>query len=153
MGRSLQYTVSAMNCPLGHGPLQPEQRLGLDVEVCATCGGEWLDRHELGALEAVRVRDPFVLRGMIEYQPHPAGRDCPVCLKAMYEFDYRGNPLQLDACPDGDGYWLDGGEGRRVGDLIQQRARDLDRAASAEASFGSFINKLRGQLGGRGRRR
>ena len=128
-----------MNCPLGHGELHREAHSEVTVDVCAQCGGEWLDHDELAAFEAAAVSDRSVLAGMVEYQPHPGERRCPICDKPMYEFDYRANPLEIDACPDGHGYWLDGGEETRVRDLILQRARDLHRAASAEDSFGAFI--------------
>jgi Zn-finger nucleic acid-binding protein len=141
-----------MLCPLGHGELHPETHGGLDLQACSQCGGSWLVHSELQDLEARVASDPVVLSGMIEYQPHPSERRCPVCDKTMYEFDYRANPLEIDACPDGHGYWLDGGEEARVRQLILQRARDLHRTASAEASFGAFIGGLRKQLGGRGRR-
>ncbi|MBI2765988.1 MAG: zf-TFIIB domain-containing protein [Chloroflexi bacterium] len=140
-----------MNCPLGHGELHTEIHTGIEVDACAVCGGEWLDPDELQAMESATVRDSVVLSGMIEYQPNPGQRPCVVCHKPMYEFDYRGNPLQVDVCPDGHGYWLDGGEEERVRVLIRQRARDLNRAASAEGSFGAFLSRIRGQLGGRRR--
>jgi Zn-finger nucleic acid-binding protein len=141
-----------MRCPLGHGDLHPETHSGLDVQTCSQCGGSWLFHAEIQALEATAASDSVVLAGMIEYEPHSTDRRCPVCEKAMYEFDYRGNPLEVDACPDGHGYWLDGGEEARVRELILQRARDLHRTASAEVSFGAFVGVLRKQLGGRGRR-
>ncbi len=141
-----------MFCPLGHGDLHLETHTGLDLQACAQCGGSWLVHSELQALEARVVSDPVVRSGMIEYQPHESERNCPVCQKAMYEFDYRANPLEIDACPDGHGYWLDGGEEARVRVLILQRARDLHRAAGAEASFGALLGGLRKQLGGHGRR-
>ncbi len=120
--------------------------------MCAECGGEWLDPNELEAIESSTVADAVVLSGMIEYQSYPGERPCPVCRKLMYGFDYRANPLQIDGCPDGHGYWLDGGEESRVRELILQRARDLNRAARAEGSFGGFLSAIRGQLGGKGRR-
>ena len=140
-----------MKCPLGHGELRAESHAGIAVEVCPSCGGEWLDHDDLQSLEKLVVNDPVVLSGMIEYQRHESERACPVCSKTMYGFDYRANPLEIDACPQGHGYWLDGGEEAEVKDLILRRARDLNRAASAESSFGSFLSGIRGQFGGRGR--
>ena len=142
-----------MDCPLGHGPLHDETHSGIAVTSCAVCGGEWLSRDSLPALEAAAVKDRRALMGMVEYQAHPSERSCPVCAKAMYEFDYRANPLELDACPEGHGYWLDGGDEAKVRELIQQRARDLHRASQAELSFGSFLNNIRSQFGGRSGRR
>ena len=140
-----------MNCPLGHGPLHPENHSNVEVHACGECGGEWLERNSLQALEKLAVNDAVVLSGMIEYLAHEGGRACPVCGKRMYEFDYRANPLEIDACGEGHGYWLDAGEEARVKDLILQRARDLHRAAGAEASFGHFLSGIRSQFGGRGR--
>lgn len=74
----------------------------------------------------------------------------PACGGEMYEFDYGGNALEIDACAQGHGYWLDGGEESRVRELIRQRARDLHRAATAESAFSGFLDQLRRQ--GRPRR-
>jgi Zn-finger nucleic acid-binding protein len=141
-----------MECPLGHGALTAQTHGALNVEMCPECGGEWIERDTLALVEASAVSDKSVLAGMIEYQRHPSERRCPACARLMYEFDYRANPLEIDACPDGHGYWLDGGEEARVRDLIIQRAHDLNRAASAQESFGAFIGGLRMKLGGKGRR-
>jgi len=119
------------------------------MSVCAACGGEWLAHESLHALEAAVVRDAVVLSGMIEYQPHSSVLACPVFEKAMYGFDYRGNSLEIDACGEGHGYWLDGGEEERLQALVRQRARDLHRASLAEATFGGFLDKMRSQFGGR----
>jgi Zn-finger nucleic acid-binding protein len=143
------YTLP-MNCPLGHGALQPETHGAIEVQACSNCGGEWLAHETFAGLEASAVADSTVLAGMVEYQPNQSDLPCPVCEKPMYEFDYRGNPLELNACELGHGYWLDGGEESRVRELMRQRARDLHRSAAAEGSFGSFLNGIRGQLGGRG---
>jgi Zn-finger nucleic acid-binding protein len=137
-----------MECPRGHGPLEASPRGAISVDYCGVCGGEWLDHDELQAIEATTVNDPVVLSGMIEYQPHESEIRCPVCGGKMHGFDYRANPLQLDACEAGHGYWLDGGEESQVRELIRQRARDLHRAAAAEMSFGGFLDKMRSSFGG-----
>ena len=142
-----------MDCPLGHGPLHAESHGEIALEACAVCGGEWLHREQLAALEKSTVNDPIVLAGTIEYDANPIELACPVCGKHMYEFDYRANPLEVDGCPEGHGYWLTGGEESRVREAVRQRARDLNRAASAEATFGGFLSKMRSQLGGRGKGR
>ena len=36
----------------------------------------------------------------------------PECGGEMYEFDYGGNALEIDACAQGHGYWLDGARSR-----------------------------------------
>jgi hypothetical protein len=66
----------------------------------------------------------------------------------MRAFNYRAYSLELDTCPDEHGYWLDAGEEGRVRDIINDRVRGLDRAASAEAAWGSFLNGLKKGKGG-----
>lgn len=141
-----------MNCPRGHGALVVEHHAGIEVDRCEECSGRWLDAHELDALEATAA-DSDARRGMIAYAKRASELRCPVCTTRMVAFNYRANNLELDTCPDEHGYWLDAGETDRVRDLIAQRVRDLDRAASAESSWGGFLGKLKGdRKGGRFRR-
>lgn len=145
-----------MNCPHGHGPLVVEHHHGIEVDHCPECSGRWLDAHELGELEATVASDPNDRRGMIEYSKRTSDLKCPVCDKRMTAFNYRANPLELDFCDDEHGYWLDGGETKQLQDLVEQRVRDLYRAASAEESWGQFLGGLRGigsKFKGRGRGR
>src|SRR5881394_3713266 len=121
-----------MICPRGHTELRQVVRSDISVSICHVCGGEWLGRHELEALEASAVTDPAALRGTIEYLPRSIELRCPVCERRMLEFDYRASPLELGACPQGHGYWLDAGKEKLVKEAIRKRARDLHRAARAE---------------------
>ena len=71
----------------------------------------------------------------------------------MAAFNYRAYNLELDACEDGHGFWLDAGEEARVREIIQERVRGLARAASAEVAWGRFLGGLKGGgLFGRRRR-
>lgn len=36
-----------ITCPHGHGAMQEVTRSGVQLDVCPTCGGVWLDRGEL----------------------------------------------------------------------------------------------------------
>jgi Zn-finger nucleic acid-binding protein len=134
-------------CPRCEVCLVPKERRRIRMELCARCGGEWLGRSELERLEALAVPDPDALRGTIEYLPRPSHLHCPVCRSPMVQFDYRAGPLELEACGNGHGYWLDGGKERLVKGAMRQRARDLHRAARAESSFYAFLEQLRRQNG------
>ena len=133
-----------MDCPRGHGPLTVEHHQGIEVDHCGVCNGRWLDHHELEILESKAAPDPSDRRGMIEYAKRQSELNCPVCGKRMTSFNYRANPLELDYCDDEHGYWLDAGEDKGVQDMVEQRVRDLYRAASAEESWGQFVDGLRG---------
>jgi hypothetical protein len=62
----------------------------------------------------------------------------------MLAFNYRAYNLELDTCREEHGFWLDAGEEGKVKDVIEERIRGLQRSASAEASWGSFLDGIRG---------
>ena len=132
-----------LNCPRDSTELAVEKHQGIEVDHCPTCNGRWLDPTELDDLEATAEKDASLRRATIEYSKRASELPCPVCGKAMRAFNYRAYDLEMETCVDGHGYWLDAGEEGRVRDIILDRVRGLERAASAEASWGNFLNKLR----------
>ncbi|MBN9492948.1 zf-TFIIB domain-containing protein [bacterium] len=137
-----------MDCPSDHTAMTVVTHENIDVEQCQQCGGEWLAHDELGELEAADESDPNVRAGMVEYLPNPSELACPVCSVAMYEFDYRGNPLELHACQQGHGYWLNAGDEIKIRQVLIRHAADLQRASQVEATFGHFLDNLRKKYGG-----
>ena len=143
-----------MDCPRCHTELVVDHTHGIEVDHCPNCNGRWLDHHELDELEATTGVRESERRATIAYGERPGELDCPVCGKRMTAFNYRAYDLELDACPEEHGYWLDAGEEGRIRDIINDRVRGLERAASAEAAWGHFLGGLRGGGGGLfGRRR
>ncbi len=132
-----------MNCPRDGTPLNAQQQLGIEVDICPSCDGRWLDHDELDQLESTVPSTDAERRATIEYGERPGELECPKCGKRMTTFDYRAHAVELDACPE-HGFWLDAGEDARVRDIIAERVRDLARSAEAEAGWGSFLNGLRG---------
>ena len=132
-----------MKCPRDGTDLVVEKHQGIEVDHCPACNGRWLDQHELDALEATAEPDPDIRRATIEYAKRTGDLPCPVCQKPMRAFNYRAYNLELDTCEDEHGYWLDAGEEGRVRDIIEDRVRGLERAATAEASWGKFLSKLK----------
>ena len=132
-----------MNCPRDNTPLNVETQMEIEIDHCRSCNGRWLDGGELDKLEATVASTEAERRATIEYSERPGELDCPKCSKRMKQFNYRAYELELDACPDGHGYWLDAGEDGRVRDIIAERVRDLKRSADAEVAWGSFLGGLR----------
>jgi Zn-finger nucleic acid-binding protein len=132
-----------MKCPRDSTELTVEKHQGIEVDRGATCNGRWLDPTELDDLEATAEKDESLRRATIEYSKRESELNCPVCAKRMRAFNYRAYDLEMETCVDGHGYWLDAGEEGRVRDIILDRVRGLERAATAEASWGQFLNKLR----------
>ena len=132
-----------MNCPrCKNSDLRVETYKGIEVDRCPQCQGMWLDYGELDQLED-KALDKDELKGTMIYGAFQGDLLCPKCSKAMTRFRYRANNLELDLCEQGHGTWLDAGEEKRVLELMEQRMKDLDRKAKAEAEWGGFLQQLR----------
>ena len=131
-----------MNCPRCKNDLKVEDYRGIEVDRCPQCQGIWLDYGELDQLEDL-VLDEDEIKGTMMYSPLKGGLSCPKCDKPMQRFSYRGYNLELDFCEQGHGMWLDAGEEKRVLEIMEQRIKDLNRKAKAEAEWGDFLRKLR----------
>lgn len=127
-----------MLCPRCNVELQVEHHEGIEVDHCPSCNGRWLDHHELDELEAT-VASEEERRATIVYSPRRSDLACPKCGKQMTAFNYRAYNLELDACEDEHGFWLDAGEEGRLRDIVEERVRGLARATSAEQAWGRFL--------------
>jgi len=137
----------ALNCPRDNTPLAAEHHHGIEVDHCPTCNGRWLDYHELDQLEATVPSTAEERRATITYGERRSEIRCPVCGDPMTAFNYRAYNLELDVCPQEHGYWLDAGEEGRVRDIIEERVRELARAAGAEAAWAGLLARLKGGRG------
>ena len=122
------------NCPRDGSMLKSAIEHGIEVDRCAQCGGAWYDNDELGLLEAT-VADDDSRRGMIEYAKRDSELKCVVCGKPMRAFNYRAYNLELDACTDEHGFWLDANEDERVRSVMEERIAGLQRSVTAEAAW------------------
>lgn len=131
-----------MNCPRCNSELKVENYKDIEVDQCSACQGMWLDYGELEQLEDVVLAEDEI-KGTMMYSLLKGELPCPKCGEAMQRFSYRAYNLELDFCERGHGTWLDAGEEERVLELMEQRIKNLDRKAKAEAEWGDFIKKLR----------
>lgn len=147
-----------LNCPRDGNNLQTRHDHGVEVDQCGQCRGAWYDFGELEQLEATAAGGDALL-GTIDYSKRPSELTCPVCRKTMVAFDYRATSLELDACPEEHGFWLDAGEAERVRALMRDRASGVRRAAGAQARWnrdrlggfraGGIIDRVRDLFRGR----
>lgn len=145
-----------LNCPRDATPLDMGTEHGIEVDRCPTCRGAWYDDEELAILEST-VADESDRGGMIDYAKRESELSCPVCGKPMRAFNYRAYNLELDACIEEHGFWLDEGEANRVRDVMKDRVSGLRRAGSAQEAWdrakrgggGGVMDQLRGLFGGR----
>ena len=134
-----------MKCPRDHAELIVGVEHGIEVDRCPECNGRWLDHDELDRLEATVPSTEEQRLATIEYARRGSELACPRCEKPMRAFNYRAYDLELDACEDQHGFWLDAGEDARVRDIVKERVRGLKRASRMESGWGRFLDGLRGR--------
>ncbi len=110
-----------MNCPRCQLPLRTTDYEGVEVDMCESCWGFWLDQGELEeVLERKELKFSEEERQQIlaassawnEGSSEPA--PCPKCNQTMRRHSYDESiHLLIDRCPD-HGTWLDTGELKRV---------------------------------------
>jgi len=137
-------TERTILCPRDGTQLTLGSEYGVEIDRCGGCRGAWYDNDELAALEAT-VASEDDRRGMIDYAKRESELDCPVCARRMRAFNYRAYNLELDACTEEHGFWLDAGEAERVRQIIEERVAGLRRAGQAEVDW---HNAKRGKKGG-----
>jgi Zn-finger nucleic acid-binding protein len=138
-------------CPRDGTPLEESREHDIQIDRCPRCRGAWYDEDELALLEATVARDEDARRGTIEYSIREGVLACPVCGQPLQAFNYRAYNLELDACKQEHGFWLDAGEAERVREVMRERVRGLRRSARAQEAWdrsnrsgpGGVLNRLR----------
>jgi Zn-finger nucleic acid-binding protein len=145
----------SLKCPRDGAALDIGKEHGIEVDACPTCRGAWYDDEELALLESTVAADHH-RSGMIDYAKRDSELSCPVCGKTMRAFNYRAYNLELDACTDEHGFWLDAGEAAHVREVMKDRVSGLERAGAAQDAWnrakrgdkGGIMDQLRGLFGG-----
>lgn len=114
-----------MDCPRCKLPLKPQKYEGIDVDVCETCHGYWLDTGELEAIvekqeykwgqsekqDILHAIAKANAEGKTKKDPDIA---CPKCSVTMEKVDFGGKSgITLDRCAM-HGFWLDSKEMKQV---------------------------------------
>jgi Zn-finger nucleic acid-binding protein len=118
-----------MKCPRDGSALKTTKYEGhVELDVCSACGGSWLDKGELETIQDLRVReharvrpDSVTLSAQRAAQLETKAIPCPKCGAETDVRDYGyGSQIVIDACPQGCGVWLDGGEAQALERLVEQ---------------------------------
>lgn len=87
---------------------------GVQLDLCPSCKGLWLDAGELERLLGKSAR---TISGAVGKVSGAAGeglmgytRHCPRCAAALVKERFQGAGCWIDRCPAGHGLWLDSGE-------------------------------------------
>src|SRR6185312_12178244 len=132
-----------MNCPNCGTALEPAKRHGVEVEVCRSCRGLWLDARELDQLEDEAFDLGDTEKGTLVFAREPSTRLCPQCGGVLQGFQYRLYDLPLEFCEQGHGYFLDAGEDDRVLALMREEEKRLKRSDKAETRWAAHLKHLR----------
>ncbi|MFC1588356.1 zf-TFIIB domain-containing protein [Planctomycetota bacterium] len=119
-----------MKCPRCQADLKEIIYEGVEIDTCASCGGEWLDDGEMKKINDIREetftsQEIGLVKG-IEDQILVAERSldhnllCPHCSKPMRQINYASTTgVVIDKCPDCKGIWLDKDELENVQILVE----------------------------------
>ena len=137
-----------VECINGCGGMAPTHYEGVEIDVCGTCSGVWLDFGEL--TEIVEIRDASWSASVIEKTLASLGGKgvpaeerereltCRVCSLVLPASNYQTNSgVIVNACPDGHGVWLDSGELEKL-QIYMERWQDI-----AARDSGQYQNLLR----------
>lgn len=121
-------------CPRCQAQLRTVLYLGVEMETCPVCEGEWLDADELREIvrQVERGFSPEEMRELEEARQRvfrlsssaPSQLVCPKCRypnRKLRPFRYAGtSQLVLDKCPGCGGIWLDKDELETVRALVDE---------------------------------
>lgn len=141
-----------MKCPRCGVDLQPAERHKLQLNLCPSCKGMWLEHDELDQLEDEVFDFGDRWKGTLVFSSTATSDKCPECTASLQRFRYRFYDLEMEFCPNQHGYWLEDDEDTRVLELMKREETDLERKLLAENKWsamlrhmhsGSFFNRLK----------
>jgi Zn-finger nucleic acid-binding protein len=142
-----------MKCPACFNELTQTQVGSLVVDICqGGCGGIWFDAFELQRVdeEEETAGEPLLhIKRDDRIQVDPSRkRDCPRCagIRLHRHFFSAKRRVEVDQCPNCDGYWLDAGELAQVRAEKSEslRAEQLRQSTLSSADI-RYLYRLKSQ--------
>ncbi len=115
-----------MNCPTCQtSTLITTEYESVEIDVCKTCHGVWLDENEVGAIvknrtlkfsdEDIKNTIKSTFAGVTSSEQEKEARACPKCQKKLNVINYSyDSGIIIDICPDHHGLWLDNHELEKI---------------------------------------
>ena len=135
-----------MICPVCKSPMIVVEYQQIELDYCPECSGVWFDAGELelllekAGLEGAELAQP--LADLAEASSGEKKRRCPICSRRMKKILVGREPkVLIDACPDEDGLWFDGGE---VEELISQLSVERVQSSDSEEQVSGFLKNVFG---------
>jgi uncharacterized protein len=141
-----------MQCPACFNQLSQMQIGRVTVDVCqGGCGGIWFDAFEL---QQVDEQHEAAGEGMLHIERDPAvqvdlsrKRSCPKCegVKLQKHFFSAKRRVEVDQCPNCNGYWLDAGELARIREEKEEAAKASQIRTKLSSEEIRYLYRLRTQ--------
>lgn len=103
-----------MRCPFCKSFMAILELDNIELDNCFSCGGIWLDSGEIDVL----LKDSSKKEEILQLLNKKAKLNekkirCPICKKKMNKANVLDQVI-IDFCPNGHGYWFDGGELEKI---------------------------------------
>ena len=134
-----------MICPVCKSDMIDVEHSRIELDYCTSCQGVWFDAEELELLlERMGIKNHDLALDDIWHSPEAETeekkRKCPICGLKMKKMALGQQPETLiDACPQRDGLWFDGGE---VSQLIRQLAKRPSGKGGSEQQVVTFLGEV-----------
>lgn len=99
-----------MNCPVCKKGLIVLELDKVEVDLCYSCGGIWLDAGELELLlEGAADKDHFLSSLRSDEGAGEKRKKCPICARRMEKIScgIAEEKIRIDKCIKNEGYWFD----------------------------------------------
>lgn len=140
-----------MKCPRCESDLDPVEYDGVEVEVCSSCGGEWLHAGELEKIvehhdevftaQEIASLEPVNKEVLTAENEDHDELDCPVCDGVQMEhFNYGDTSgIILHKCTECEGVWMDKDQLRKVEEVVDGWKACLNQDM---AKYGPVLKKI-----------
>lgn len=124
----------------------------IDIDICPSCYGVWLDKDEILRLVEINRNELKLIDNEEEIDSEDKNKveklyeneiECPRCNKLMQKFPYAGSSdIIIDSCRNGCGIWLDKGEILRIAEYLSKQGKPLDEfeRAKLKTQIASLLN-------------
>jgi len=113
-------------CPVCNIDMIVVEHQKIELDYCTKCHGVWFDSGELELLLKTMKAEKDIqvhLLALSETQTTEEKRKCPICRRKMRKVLIGEEPkVLIDACPQQEGLWFDGGEVEQLIEQLEKRS-------------------------------
>jgi Zn-finger nucleic acid-binding protein len=120
-----------MKCPNCKNNLSEKITIGaVTIDKCSSCGGTWFEGDELRKVKDEKAADAkwfdFDLwKDQSSFKAGEVDRICPLDNTKLFKLNYDSSSIEIDACKECNGIWLDKGEFEKIIEYVKNEG-DLE---------------------------